>query len=73
MVKTNQSGQYIRNDDGVLPVSNEKLFNKIFAWDRNSLPQADTVSSVPYLIDKAMIRSRRMEWLQDHWALCSKL
>ena len=27
-----------------------------FAWDKNSLSHADTVSSVPHLIDKDMVR-----------------
>ena len=66
MVKTNQDivgEQYKRNDDGVLAVSNkdkkiawkgyyEKLLNTERLWDRNGLSQADTVSSVPHLIDK---------------------
>lgn len=59
MVKTNQDihgWQCIRNDDGVLSVSNEKLLNTKFALDRNSLSQSDTVSSVAHLIDKGMVR-----------------
>ena len=34
----------------------EKRFNTDFAWDNNSLSQADTVSSVPRLTDKNMVR-----------------
>ena len=34
----------------------EKLFITEFAWDRNSLSQTDTVSSIPCLIDKGMVR-----------------
>ena len=70
MSKTNQNiidEQCIKNDDAVLTVSNEnkeipwksyheKLFNTEFAWDRNSLSQADTVSRVPYLIGRDMVR-----------------
>lgn len=28
------------------------------AWDKNSVPEADRFSSVPYLIDKSMVRER---------------
>ena len=34
----------------------EKLLNTEFAWDRNSLSQADTVSDIPCLSDKDMVR-----------------
>ena len=34
----------------------EKLYNTEFACDMNTLSQADTVSSVPCLIDKGMVR-----------------
>ena len=33
----------------------EKLLNTESAWDRDSLSQADTVSSVPHSIDKDMV------------------
>ena len=70
MVKTNQDiigKQCIRDDNGVLAVSDEdkkmtwksyheKLSNTQFAWDRNSLSQADTVSGIPYLIEKEMVK-----------------
>ena len=70
MVKTNQdiiSGQCIKNDDCVLAVSNEdrktvwksyheKLLNTEFAWDRKSLSQTDTVSSILCLIDNGMVK-----------------
>ena len=55
-----------RSNDGVQAVSDEdkiawksyheKLFNTEFSWDRNSLCQVVTVSSLPFLIDKVMIR-----------------
>ena len=59
--------QYIRNDDGVLVVSDknekmtcksyhEKLLITEFAQDRNRLFQTDIVSYVPHLIDKDMVR-----------------
>lgn len=62
MVKTNQDiirEQSVRNCDGVLTAIrqkiasksyHEKLFNTEFSWDRNSLCQVVTVSSVPFLI-----------------------
>ena len=34
----------------------EKLLNTDFAWGNNSLPHADTVSRIPHLIDKEMVR-----------------
>ena len=34
----------------------EKLLNTQFAWDRNSLSEADAISSIPCSIDKDMIR-----------------
>ena len=34
----------------------EKLLNTEFAWDRNSLFQADTITIIPYSIDKDMVR-----------------
>ena len=34
----------------------EKLLNTEVAWDRNSLSQADTITSIPCSIDKDMIR-----------------
>ena len=34
----------------------EKLSNTQFAWDRNSLSQADKVSGIPYLIEKDMVK-----------------
>ena len=34
----------------------EKLLNIEFARDMNSLSQVDTVSGVPHLIDKGMVR-----------------
>ena len=34
----------------------EKLLNTEFAWDRNSLSLADTISGIPRSIDKDMIR-----------------
>ena len=34
----------------------ERLLNKEFARERNSLSQADTITSVPCLIDKDMVR-----------------
>lgn len=65
MIKTNQDitgVQCIRNDDGVLAVSDadkkiawtsyhNKLLNKQFALENNSLFQAGTVSIVLCLID----------------------
>ena len=30
--------------------------NTEFTWDRNSLSQADTITSIPYSIDKDMVR-----------------
>ena len=33
----------------------EKLLNTEFAWDRNSLSQADTITSIPCSIDKDMV------------------
>ena len=68
MVKTYQDitgAQYIKNDDGVMIVSDEyekialkgeKLLNTKFAGDRNSLSQADHVSGVTRVIDKEMVR-----------------
>ena len=66
IVKTNQyviGEQFIRNDVGVLAVRSEdkkiawksyhkKLLSTGFAWDRNSLSQAASVSGVTKLIDK---------------------
>ena len=57
----------IRSDAGVLAVSEEykktvwksnhmNLLNTEVTWDRKSLSQADTVSRVPCLIDKDMLR-----------------
>ena len=34
----------------------EKLLNTEFAWDRNSLFQADTITIIPYSIGKDMVR-----------------
>ena len=34
----------------------EKLLNTEFTWDRNSLSQADTVSDIPCLSEKDMVR-----------------
>ena len=34
----------------------EKLLNTEFAWDRNSLFQADTITIISYSIDKDMVR-----------------
>ena len=34
----------------------EKLSNTEFVWDRNSLSQADSVSDIPLVIDKYMVR-----------------
>ena len=34
----------------------KKLLNTEFTWDRNSLSQADTITSIPYSIDKDMVR-----------------
>ena len=56
----------IRNDNGVLTVSDEdkniawqtyheKFLNTDFTGDTNALSQADTVSIVPRLIDKGMV------------------
>ena len=70
MVKTIQhitGGQCIRNDDGLLAVSDEdkkiawksyheKLLNTEFAWNNNSLFQVYKVSSILWLIDKSIIR-----------------
>lgn len=60
IVKVNQNiieEQCIRKGHSVLAVSyHEKLVNKEFAWDRNNLSHADTVSSIPHLIDKDMVR-----------------
>ena len=51
-----------RNDNDLMAVSNENkliawksyheklLKNSEFAWDRNSLPQVDAVSNVPYVM-----------------------
>ena len=70
MVKTNQDiicEQFIRNDDGALVFSDEdkkiawksyqeKLLNTDFAWEKNTLSQADTVSGVPCFRDRDMVR-----------------
>ena len=70
MVKTNENiinDHCIRSDAGVLAVSEEykktawksnhmNLLNTEVTWDRKSLSQADTVSRVPCLIDKDMLR-----------------
>ena len=70
IVKTNEdliSEHCIRNYDGLLAVKDEykkiaskkyceKLLNIEFARDMNSLSQVDTVSGVPHLIDKGMVR-----------------
>ena len=37
-------------------IYHEKLFNTEFAWDRNSLSQADAITSIPCSIDKDMVR-----------------
>ena len=37
-------------------IAYEKLLNTEFAWGRNSLSQADTVSSVSRLMDKDIVR-----------------
>ena len=69
MVKTNQNIFFelcLRDDDSALAVSDvykkmarksydEKLSNTQFAWDRNNLSKADTVSGIPCLIEKAMV------------------
>ena len=69
MVETNQEfvgEQWIRNDDGVLPVSHEdknitwisynELLNTEFVWGGNSLSEADRGSGVPQLIYKDVVR-----------------
>ena len=70
MDKNNQDNlgeECIRVDDGVLTVSDEdkkitqksfheRLLNTQLPQDRNSLSQPDTVSGVPRLIDKDMVR-----------------
>ena len=70
MIKINQgiiSEHCIRSDDVVLTVSDEdkkiawksyheKLLNREFAWNRNSLFQADANSEVLRLTDKEMVR-----------------
>ena len=66
MVKTNQDitgEQRVRNDDGLLAVSDQdqkiawKSYHEdLFTWDRNSLTQTDTISGVPRLIGKDMVR-----------------
>ena len=67
MVRTNQDIigelQRKRDDDSVLAVSgedktiawksyHEMLLNTSFAWNGNSLSQADTISEVPHLTDQ---------------------
>ena len=56
----------LRNDDVVLAVSDEdkkiascheKFLNTEFAWDKNSLSQADIISGLPRLIHKEMVRA----------------
>ena len=70
IVKTNEdpiSEHCIKSDDNLLAVKDEykkiasknyyeKLLNIEFARDMNSLSQVDTVSGVPHLIDKSMVR-----------------
>lgn len=70
MIKTNHNitgEQFTRNDDGLLDLSDEdkkiawksyyeKLLNKVFAWDTDSLSQVFTDSGVPHLMDKDMVR-----------------
>ena len=34
----------------------EKLLNTEFAWDRNSLSQADTITRIPFSIYKRLVR-----------------
>ena len=55
----------LTNDDVVFAVSDEdkeiasshqKFLNTEFAWDKNSLSQADIASGVPCLIHKEMVR-----------------
>ena len=50
-------------------IYHEKLLNTVFAWDRNSLSQADTITSIPCSIDKGMVRESiskiKMERLQN--------
>ena len=69
VVKTNQDifvEQCIRNDDGVLAVSDEdqkiawKNYHEVllittFAWDRNSLSSADATCGISCLIGKGMV------------------
>ena len=69
MVKTNQDiiGEQCRRSDGVLLEFNyedektalknyqERLMNTEFVLGRNSLSQTDTISDVPFLIDKDVI------------------
>ena len=37
-------------------ICQEKLLNTEVAWDRNSLSQADTITSIPCSIDKDTVR-----------------
>ena len=90
MVKTNQNIFFelgLRDDDSVMAVSdaykkmagksyNEKFSNTQFAWDRNSLSKADTVSGIPCLIEKGMVRESltklRNGKAADHLVWCQK-
>ena len=69
MVETNPgiNEQYIKHDGEVLVINDEdqkiarrscheKLLNTEFAWGRNTLSEADTISGVPHLTHKNMIR-----------------
>ena len=51
-------------------IYHEKLSNSEFAWDRNSLSQADIINSIPCSIDKDMVREsiskdKKIERLQN--------
>ena len=37
-------------------IYHEKLLNTEFPWDRNSLSLADTITSIPYSLDKDIVR-----------------
>ena len=39
-----------------MKIYHEQILNTEFAWDRNSLSQADTITSIPCSIDKDTVR-----------------
>ena len=39
-----------------MEIYHEQVLNTEFAWDRNSLSQADTITSIPCSIDKDTVR-----------------